>query len=483
MDSAVSRKKERLFSEPETLFEDLDAHAFADLLHTCADASLVLESDGTILDATSRDEAFIEYGIGSWIGQNLSAIVTRETVPKVEGLLQDSHQKKQTRPRQVNHPVPGAANDHNPEYPDLPVTYTLFSLPGTSKRVALGTNLTTAAQAQQRLVTAQLELERDYRTLADSELRFRAIFQKSVHPIFVVDGNSLKILQANPEAVLLTGRSAEKVAGQSILTLCEEDESRELDASLRRASLSGQTGSTDMAFGNSRQMSTLAIKPYREDSKVHLIVHVLNGSASTQQTGREAERENWYDAFPEALAVTDANGVVLELNERFLDITQLVTRQHAIGLDISNWVGASPVDMNVLYSQLREEGTVRRFSTLLRTDMGTAMNVTVSATLQKNSNGVSTATLMISEGNKQDGRFVVQPGSSVSPQSDFSQLVGRVPLKELIRDASDAIEKMCIEAALRQTGNNRASAADMLGVSRQSLYMKLKRHDLEDFTG
>jgi DNA-binding NtrC family response regulator len=62
-------------------------------------------------------------------------------------------------------------------------------------------------------------------------------------------------------------------------------------------------------------------------------------------------------------------------------------------------------------------------------------------------------------------------------------LIGRVPLKELIRDAADIIEKMCIEAALRQTGNNRASAADLLGLSRQSLYLKLRRYNLEEFTG
>jgi DNA-binding NtrC family response regulator len=34
---------------------------------------------------------------------------------------------------------------------------------------------------------------------------------------------------------------------------------------------------------------------------------------------------------------------------------------------------------------------------------------------------------------------------------------------------------MCIESALELTHNNRASAAEMLGLSRQSLYVKLRR--------
>jgi DNA-binding NtrC family response regulator len=58
--------------------------------------------------------------------------------------------------------------------------------------------------------------------------------------------------------------------------------------------------------------------------------------------------------------------------------------------------------------------------------------------------------------------------------------VGRVPLKDLVRDTADIIEKLCIEAALRLTDNNRASAADMLGLSRQSLYIKLRRYGISD---
>jgi DNA-binding NtrC family response regulator len=39
---------------------------------------------------------------------------------------------------------------------------------------------------------------------------------------------------------------------------------------------------------------------------------------------------------------------------------------------------------------------------------------------------------------------------------------------------------MCIEAALTLTQDNRASAADVLGLSRQSLYSKLRRYGLGD---
>ena len=53
----------------------------------------------------------------------------------------------------------------------------------------------------------------------------------------------------------------------------------------------------------------------------------------------------------------------------------------------------------------------------------------------------------------------------------LSQLVGRMPMKDIVGETSTMIERMCIH-------NNRASAAEMLGLSRQSLYVKLHRYGI-----
>ena len=62
----------------------------------------------------------------------------------------------------------------------------------------------------------------------------------------------------------------------------------------------------------------------------------------------------------------------------------------------------------------------------------------------------------------------------------LTELVGRVPLKDIVGETTDLIEQLCIEAALELTRDNRASAAEMLGLSRQSLYVKLRRYGLGD---
>jgi len=55
-----------------------------------------------------------------------------------------------------------------------------------------------------------------------------------------------------------------------------------------------------------------------------------------------------------------------------------------------------------------------------------------------------------------------------------------MPLKDIVRDSTTLIERLCIEAALKLTDDNRASAAEILGLSRQGLYSKLKRFGIED---
>ena len=51
-------------------------------------------------------------------------------------------------------------------------------------------------------------------------------------------------------------------------------------------------------------------------------------------------------------------------------------------------------------------------------------------------------------------------------------------MKEIVGETNDMIEKICIETALEMTKNNRAAAAEMLGLSRQSLYVKLRKFSL-----
>ncbi len=133
-------------------------------------------------------------------------------------------------------------------------------------------------------------------------------------------------------------------------------------------------------------------------------------------------------------------------------------------------------------SNLREHGSVRRFSTIIRDELGGTTAVDVSgAHFNTEEPDGAVFGFSIREGQRSETHQAIPRSDGAQLPTQFAELVGRVPLKELVRDTADIIEKMCIEAALRMTDNNRASAADMLGLSRQSLYLKLRRYDIADF--
>jgi DNA-binding NtrC family response regulator len=71
-------------------------------------------------------------------------------------------------------------------------------------------------------------------------------------------------------------------------------------------------------------------------------------------------------------------------------------------------------------------------------------------------------------------------GGSISELLDsLTQQIGKTTLRKLVDDTVELVERHYIEAALELTGGNRTAAAELLGLSRQSLYVKLNRYDLD----
>ena len=60
----------------------------------------------------------------------------------------------------------------------------------------------------------------------------------------------------------------------------------------------------------------------------------------------------------------------------------------------------------------------------------------------------------------------------------MTEQIGHVPLLDLVRDTGGVIERHCIEDALDRVHGNRTAAAELLGLSRQSLYAKLNRYNM-----
>jgi transcriptional regulator PpsR len=180
------------------------------------------------------------------------------------------------------------------------------------------------------------------------------------------------------------------------------------------------------------------------------------------------------DAAPDALVVTDMDGRIQSVNRAFLDLGQLSTEEQARGEMLDKWLGRTGVDFRVLLSNLRQHGTVRLFATQMRGEFGSTTEVEISAVAVEGGAHPCLGFTIRDMGRRlsNDARSGKELPRSAS---QMTELVGRLPLKDIVRETTDLIEQLCIEAALELTGDNRASAAEMLGLSRQSLYIKLRR--------
>jgi transcriptional regulator PpsR len=122
---------------------------------------------------------------------------------------------------------------------------------------------------------------------------------------------------------------------------------------------------------------------------------------------------------------------------------------------------------------LKQQKPVRNFATEVRTLSGMTLPVEISAIYLEKPEPLYV--MFVRDLNRRTQSSTNQSQPLSSPFADLSQLVGRRPIKDIVSETVDAIERMCIEAALDLTHNNRASAAEMLGLSRQSLYVKLRK--------
>jgi len=469
MDKLVSREVSRSFRSNDDLFPGLGADALAAVATASSDIAVVLSDQGRVLDVAYRDRGLKAWEIDEWVGRHWIETVTPESRDKIADLMQESSRASPTRSRQVNHPA-GSARD-------LPVGYRIVSFPGSANRLALGSDLRAMAEMQQRLVRAQIEMEKDYRKLRDIESRYRILFYLAVEPLIVVESQTLKILDANEGASKLLEKPVKKLIGSSAAAAFAKVDQAMATETLAQLGARARSDVFRARPALSDHQMEIRVTPFREFGRTNLLVCFANCEPVRLHQQPDARMGAVVESLPEAIVVVNGEGNIVEANPAFLDLIRVVTLERIEDKGLDNWLGGSNVDLQVLIANLREHGTVRRFSSVVRDELGGSETVEISAARIAGPDGPQFGFAI-----RDTGRGEALQGGTAHPGStaQFTDLVGRVPLKDLVRDTADVIEKLCIEAALRLTDNNRASAADMLGLSRQSLYIKLRRYGISE---
>jgi transcriptional regulator PpsR len=228
-----------------------------------------------------------------------------------------------------------------------------------------------------------------------------------------------------------------------------------------------------------RQFSASA-SLFREERSSFFLIRLAALNAANSAAAIPAQKSKVLEivaSAPEGFVVTDLDGRIQFANRAFLDLAQLATEEQSRNESLERWLGRPGVDFNLLTAQLREHGSLRLFATQLRGEFGSSVDVEICAVSVVDGENPCLGFTIRDVGQRVTFDRQV---SRDKPRSvaQLTELVGKVPLKDLVRESTDMIEKLCIEAALEITGDNRASAAEILGLSRQSLYAKLRRYGL-----
>lgn len=444
------------------------------MITLAADVALVVDCDGVIEDLSLSNDELLKEGVQDWIGRHWIETVTVESRPKVEQLLSEAARDAPARWREINHSGSNGTS--------LPVRYSVLPIGANGRRIAIGRDLRALSALQQQLMQAQHSMEREYARLRHAETRYRLLFQISSEPVLIVEAISQKLVDANPAATELLALSQAEALGRDAIELFDPGSRAEVRDLLAEVRFAGRASDAIGAVLGTGRNFVISATLFRQENAAHLLMRltpISNHGPAVRKPLEKTSLVRVVEALPDSFVVTGPDRRILTMNMAFLELIQLASPQQALGQPIERWLGRAEVDINVLMANLREYSSIRSFGTMVRGEYGSVDEVEVSA-------------VAALDGEEPCYGFVIRPGAKrlvtearsgrQLPQSveQLTELVGRVPLREIVRDTTDIIERLCVEAALELTSDNRASAAQMLGLSRQSLYAKLRRYGLGD---
>jgi transcriptional regulator PpsR len=358
---------------------------------------------------------------------------------------------------------------------EVPVQYQLSA--DTSGRIlAVGSDLRPTASLRQQLVNAQQALEQDYWRLRNVETRYRRLFDMVADGVLVLDALSSRVLEVNPRGNELLDGGDKGIVGKVFPRGFDDDSARELQDLLSEIRSVGRGQRLGLRLVDGETRVDVGASFLRQGGEERFLLRIGTRGGGDDAAAGPVMQEVLRSA-PDAVLLTDEEGRIVAANQAFLELAQLVAEEQAIGHSADRWLGRSGVDLSVLLANVREKDAVKLFSSTLLPHAGSPAQVEISACRLHEPDGAAFA-LFIRDIERRIASE--HPVSSRLPSSieQVTKRVGRVPLKELVRESTDLIEALCIETALEVTQDNRASAAELLGLSRQSLYAKLRRFNI-----
>lgn len=437
------------------------------------DVKLVLDLQGVIQEA-SLSETFAGEEPEEWVGRPWCDTVRQADGIQLTRMIEDARALGVSGFRQIVQRLPSGT--------EVPIEYTTVRLGADRGLLAVGKNLRAVSELQNRLVEAQQAMERDYWKLREVETRFRLLFQSSSEAVLLLDAVDLGVLELNPAAAQALGLPMHKLragaAGKLPDTLLPEDRDVFLNM-LRQVRERGKAPGILLKLGQEREpwlaRASLMASALKE---IYLVQLTPAGAPVTAPEGGDPlPMADLMERGPDGFVVIDESGSILRANRAFLDMVQTGSEAAVLGEPLGRWLGRPGADLTVLLANVLRLGAVRLFSTTLHGTLGSEIEVEISASGSADASPRFIGVFLRDVGRRLSARD--RNGGVGQLLDSLTRQIGKTTLRKLVDDTVQVVERHYIEAALGLTGGNRTAAAELLGLSRQSLYVKLNRYGLE----
>ncbi len=454
------------------------ANTFATI---ASDIALVIDAAGVIRNVAVGDAA-IGRRADQWVGCHFADTVTQDTRVKIEQLLQEVQRTGVSRRREVS--VPGLGGG------SIPVAFAAIRLGGDGPVLAVGRDQRAIAAIQQRFLDAQQELERDYWRQRQTEARYRLLFQVATDAVLVVDAATLTIIEANRAAAELFGCAPAQMAGQHAAVGIDAASRPAVEELLSAARASGKPAEIRARLGAPTGQPAVALvdvsaTPFRATSDGSSQLLLLVRVRSTERRGTDASRRlaDFVEHTPDAVVITDSQGRLQVANPAFLAMCPSgASDSNVKGRTLADLLGDPGHRLAALVAEVRRHG----IATQVRVPIGARLGTWIG----DGADEVEVSAALLAEGDQECIGFTLRrhlprQGLPLQPVDGLAAAIenlatqlGRVSLPELMQEATHRAERYLIRSALERARGQAPTAADWLGITPESLSLRLMRHGL-----
>lgn len=436
------------------------------------DVTLLLDMEGVIREAT-LSTAMARENIDAWLGRPWSDVVDGAS-DKIERIMTDTKRSGISAFRQFTQRFPSGL--------ELPMEFTTVLLGGRAGMLAIGKNLQAVAELQARLISAQQTIERDYWKLREIETRYRLVIEDSNEAVLLAKVSDFRIIEANraaTTALAATMRRKDGLTGRDFLQEIAQKDRESVEQMLRRTKEQGKAPGILIHLGEDAAPWMLrGSLMTNETTPVFLLQMAPIGRTLGQNTPEQEDLERMLDHVPDVVATIDDAGVLRRVNRAFVELVEIGSKDAAIGERLGRWLSRPGADISVLISNVQRHGMVRLLSTTVQGELGSETEVEISASSYDQDNERLIVLVLRNVARRLSSN---QDSDSLrAALASMNEAVGKTPLRKLVKSTVEVVENHYVRAALQLANGNRTSAAEILGLSRQSLYAKLDRYNLDE---